>query len=100
MNRSDRIHLVLGFLLAIVGLVLAFVGAPVVAVLTVSSLAGFTGSPDEINEFMSASHRMVRCYQWMFFGGLSITGISLLYCFALWAKWFIGPRGQGSQRTA
>ncbi len=92
MSRSDRIHLVLALVLAIIGLLIAFVGAPLVAALMVPSPAGFTGSPGDIEDFMSASQRMGRCYLWMFFGGLGVTGLSLLYCFALWATWFIGPK--------
>ena len=90
MSRSDRIHLVLALVLAMIGLLIAFVAAPLVAVLMVPSPTGFNGSPEDFADFMSASQRMGRCYQWMFFGGLSVTGLSLLYCFVLWASWFIG----------
>ena len=31
-------------------------------------------------------------WMWQLSHGLGVTGLSLLYCFALWATWFIGPK--------
>jgi hypothetical protein len=46
----------------------------------------------DINEFMASSTRAVQISQWTFLGGLGLAAASLLYCFALWAIRFIGPR--------
>jgi hypothetical protein len=89
MTRFDRILLVAALSLAITGLLIAFVGAPLTTALFMRSTGGFGNSPEE---FFSAAQRLNQCVQWMFFGGLGMTGLSLLYCFVLWATWFIGPR--------
>ena len=98
MNGSQRIHLVVAVVVGVFALLVAFVGAPLVAAFFWPS-PDFSGDVGGFVESMSSAQRIADATNLVSFGSLAVAAICFVYVLVVLAVWYLGPTRNSSDHT-